>query len=127
VKVTMVVRVDLRGDIGGKLLTALNEMFVGRFADRIAIYEYSAPKLLLHAKMLMVDGRLVTISSVNLNHRSFIHDTENGIVVLDRAFYRRISAVFERFRSKARRLDADVSVPLRYRMLFSSDVVRGAF
>jgi len=127
VKVTMVVRVDLRGDIGGKLLTALNEMFIGRFADRIAIYEYSAPKLLLHAKILMIDGRLVTISSVNLNHRSFIHDTENGIVVLDRGFYRRISAVFERFRGEARRLDADVRVPLRYRLLFSSDVVRGAF
>jgi len=75
----------------------------------------------------MIDGRLVTVSSVNLNHRSFIHDTENGIVVLDRGFYRRISAVFARFRDEARRLNGDVSVPLRYRLLFASKTLRGAF
>ncbi|WP_189435136.1 MULTISPECIES: hypothetical protein [unclassified Mesorhizobium] len=29
----------------------------------------------------MIDQRLVAISSVNLNNRSFFHDSENGLLV----------------------------------------------
>ncbi|MCB1453848.1 MAG: phosphatidylserine/phosphatidylglycerophosphate/cardiolipin synthase family protein, partial [Rhizobiaceae bacterium] len=47
VKITIVGRIDLKGDLGGKVLTALNELFVEKYADRIAIYEYRVPNLLL--------------------------------------------------------------------------------
>ncbi len=126
VKVTIVGRINLRGDLGGNVLTELNERFVKKYADRISLYEFRDESLLLHVKLLMIDGRLVTVSSVNLNHRSFIHDSENGVAVLDRGFYRRMKKIFEAYRAQAVRLDSKVTVPLIYRILFSSKIVRDA-
>jgi cardiolipin synthase len=125
VTITIVGRIDLRGDLGGNIVTALNQEFATRYADRITIYDYRDTKLLLHAKILLIDGRLAVISSVNLNNRSFIHDNENGIAVLDSAFYRRAHAVFETYRKAARPVDVR-SVPLVWRLLFTSKLVREA-
>lgn len=126
VRITVIGRIDLKGDLGGKVLTALNELFVEQYADRIAIYEYKVPDILLHAKLMMIDREFVSISSVNLNHRSFIHDTENGMVALDRRLYRRIKAVFEGYRAKSVRLSSDVEIPGIYRALFRKKIVREA-
>lgn len=101
VEVTIVGRISLKGDLGGSLMTAINEEFVERYFDRLKIYNYRDPKILLHAKVLAIDGRLTVISGVNLNNRSFIHDTENGLVVLDRDFARRVAAVVDRFRTES--------------------------
>ncbi|WP_292067214.1 phosphatidylserine/phosphatidylglycerophosphate/cardiolipin synthase family protein [Mesorhizobium sp.] len=87
VRIDVVGRIDLKGDIGGRFLTALNKLFVEKYGDRIDIREFKAPDVVLHSKIMMIDQRLVTISSVNLNNRSFFHDSENGMVVLDQAFY----------------------------------------
>ena len=74
---------------------------VERYFDGLNIYNYRDPKVLLHAKVLAIDGRLTVISGVNLNNRSFIHDTENGLVVFDRDFARRVAAVVDRFRAES--------------------------
>lgn len=98
VEVTIVGRISLAGDLGGDLMTAINEEFVERYFERLKIYNYRDPKVLLHAKILSVDGRLAVVSGVNLNNRSFIHDTENGLVVLDRGFNRQVAEVVDGFR-----------------------------
>lgn len=126
VKITVIGRIDLKGDLGGTFLTELNEEFVKKYADRIAIYEYKVPNLLLHAKLFLIDGEFVSISSVNFNNRSFIHDSENGMIALDRGLYRKIKAVFESYRAKAVRLTPDVEIPWIYRMIFSSPLIREA-
>ncbi len=126
VRIVMIGRIDLKGDLGGKVLTALNQLFVEEYADRIEMYEYKVPNLLLHSKLLMIDGTFVSISSVNLNNRSFIHDTENGMVALDRGLYRRIKAVFERYRADSVRLSSDVEIPALYRKLLRSKILRQA-
>jgi len=101
VEVTIVGRISLKGDLGGSLMTAINEEFVERYFDRLKIYNYRDPKILLHAKVLAIDGKLTVVSGVNLNNRSFIHDTENGLVVLDRDFARRVAVVVDRFRAES--------------------------
>jgi cardiolipin synthase len=123
VKITIVGRIDLKGDLGGKILTELNELFVEKYADRIEIHEFKAPGVVLHPKVLMVDGRLITFSSVNLNRRSFLHDSENGVTVLDPAFYRIMKAIFESYIDRSRPVSSEVEVPLRYRLLLSSDLL----
>ncbi len=127
VKVTIVTRIDLKGDFGGKFLTALNELFVEQYAGRMTMYEFQAPEVVLHAKIMMIDGSYVSISSVNLNNRSFIQDSENGIAVLDRAFYKRMRPVFDSYVARSRPIDTDVEVPLVYRLLFSAQHVDEAF
>lgn len=123
VEITIVGRIDLKGDLGGQILTELNELFVETYADRIRIYEFKAPGVVLHPKIMMIDGRLVTFSSVNLNHRSFLHDSENGVSVLDPAFYRTMKAIFDSYVARSRRVTSDVDVPLRYRLLLSSELL----
>lgn len=125
VKVTIVGRIDMSGDLGGAILTAVNQIFVEKHAGRIAIYDYKEPGVLLHSKILMIDGRLVTLSGVNLNHRSFIHDTENGLTVLDPAFYRQIRRTFDAYCAASVPVKrADVS--LAWRLLMTNRTFRNA-
>src|SRR5207237_1015564 len=65
-----------------------------KYGDLVNIREFKASDLVLHSKIMMIDQRLVTISSVNLNNRSFFHDSENGIVVLDPAFYHGLQQIY---------------------------------
>lgn len=125
VAITILGRIDLTGDLGGSVLTELNRLFVARHADRIHIYDYRDPKVILHSKMLMIDGRFAIASSVNLNNRSFVHDNENGIAVLDPAFYRRMKAVFETYRKASVPVVAR-DVGLGWRILFSWRQLREA-
>lgn len=97
VHVRIVGRISLAGDLGGNLMTAINEAFVARYFDRLEIYNYRDPNVLLHAKILAIDGRLTVVSGINLNNRSFIHDTENGLMVLDRGFAQRVAGVMDGF------------------------------
>ena len=126
VKVVILARVNLDGDIGGQILTNLNKLFVEKYAGVFEIHEYRPPKSLLHAKILMVDRQLSIVSSVNLNNRSFRHDTENGIVILDKAFYEKLSSIFEFYHSRSIALTNSVDIPLFYRLLLASPALRGA-
>ena len=127
VKIDVVGRIDLKGDIGGRFLTALNKLFVERYGDRINIREFKAPDVVLHSKIMMIDERLVAISSVNLNNRSFFHDSENGMVVLDPTFYRRMKPVYDDYLAHSRPVATNVTIGWAYRLLFSDSWVKEAF
>lgn len=127
VKIDVVGRIDLKGDIGGRFLTALNKLFVEKYGDRINIREFKAPDVVLHSKIMMIDERLVAISSVNLNNRSFFHDSENGMVVLDPAFYARMKPIYQDYVAHSRPVAAKVGIGWAYRLLFSDTWVREAF
>jgi len=127
VKIDIVGRIDLKGDIGGKFLTALNKLFVEKYGDRIDIREFKAPDVVLHSKIMMIDERLVTISSVNLNNRSFFHDSENGMTVLDPAFYARMKPVYDDYLAHSNPVATNVTIPWAYRLLFKQGWVRQAF
>ncbi|MER8901664.1 phosphatidylserine/phosphatidylglycerophosphate/cardiolipin synthase family protein [Mesorhizobium sp. M0772] len=127
VRIDIVGRIDLKGDIGGKLLTALNKLFVEKYGDRINIREFKAPDVVLHSKIMMIDERLVTISSVNLNNRSFFHDLENGMTVLDPAFYARMQPVYDDYVAHSNPVSTKVMIPWAYRWLFSKGWVKEAF
>lgn len=127
VKIDIVGRIDLKGDIGGKFLTALNKLFVEKYGDRINIREFKAPDVVLHSKIMMIDERLVTISSVNLNNRSFFHDSENGMMVLDPAFYAKMQPIYDDYVAHSNPVSTKVTIPWAYRLLFSKGWVKEAF
>lgn len=127
VKIDIVGRIDLKGDIGGKFLTALNKLFVEKYGDRINIREFKAPDVVLHSKIMMIDERLVAISSVNLNNRSFFHDSENGMMVLDPAFYVRMKPIYDDYLAHSNPVSTEVTIPWAYRLLFDEAWVRQAF
>ena len=57
VKITIIARINLRGDLGGQFLTELNELFVEKYADRMVMYEYLEPDVVLHSKFFMIDEK----------------------------------------------------------------------
>jgi cardiolipin synthase len=127
VKIDIIGRIDLKGDIGGKFLTALNKLFVEKYGDRINIREFKAPDVVLHSKIMMIDERLVAISSVNLNNRSFFHDSENGMMVLDPAFYVRMKPIYDDYLAHSNPVSTEVTIPWAYQLLFDEAWVRQAF
>ena len=127
VKITLVTRIDLKGDFGGQFITELNELFVEKYARHITMFEFQGEDVVLHSKILMIDGRYVSVSSVNFNNRSFIQDSENGVAALDPAFYARMKTVFGTYVARSRPVDPDVEIPLFYRLLFSNQHFREAF
>ncbi|UCI30481.1 phospholipase D-like domain-containing protein [Mesorhizobium sp. B4-1-4] len=127
VKIDIVGRIDLKGDIGGRFLTALNKLFVEQYGDRINIREFKAPDVVLHSKIMMIDERLVAISSVNLNNRSFFHDSENGMTVLDPAFYFSMKPIYDDYLAHSNPVATNVTIPWAYRLLFDEEWVKEAF
>ena len=128
VKVEIVARIRLEGDLGGRLMTEMNMLFVERYAGRMTLWEYDPPKVVLHSKMLIIDERLSVVTSTNLNRRSFLHDTENGLAVLDPAFTRRLQGEVQDYIAQSRRLGPDDSdVRPIVRRLFRLKAVRDLF
>ena len=126
VKVEIIGRIDMRGDLGGEVLTAVNEKFVSDNFDRMAIRDYRAPRVVLHSKIMLIDGSLSIISSVNLNNRSFLHDTENGVMIFDKAFARRIEMEIEHYRELSDPVTGPTGWTL-YQLLLISPIVRQTF
>ncbi len=126
VRITIVARIDLNGDLGGEILTELNQMFVEKHAGHFTIYSYREPDVVLHSKLLMIDGALTVISSVNFNHRSFLHDSENGLAIYDPDEYRRVREIFENYRRGSTLLDGNVRRSPLYRLLLGSRLLREA-
>jgi len=128
VGITIVARVALYGDLGGRLMTEMNALFVERWAGRVVLYEYDRPDVVLHSKLLLIDGRLGVVSSVNLNRRSFLQDTENGVAILDPAFAARLRGVVDGYVARAYRLEPDsFAVRPWVRRLFAREWVRDLF
>jgi len=125
VRIDIVGRIDMNGDMAGSFVTEMNELFVERYGDRVTIHEYKDGKVLLHAKIMMIDGELTVITSVNLNHRSFRHDTENGIAVLDRGFYARVKRDYDAFAARSKPVPKP-EIPLFWRAILSVPLLRDA-
>ena len=126
VHVEIIGRIDMTGDLGGEILTAVNQKFVAENYQRIAIRDYRLPEVVLHSKIMLIDGKLSIISSVNLNNRSFLHDTENGVMIYDTGFYRKMKALFELYRSQSDPV-TDPKQWTPYRLLLLSPTIRQTF
>jgi len=77
------------------MVTGLNRDFANRFGDWVRFFDFDPYPQLLHAKLIVIDGRLAIVGSTNLNQRSFVHDMENGVVVLDRRLAAQLDGVIQ--------------------------------
>lgn len=125
VPVMIVARIRLDGDLGGPWMTEMNMLFVERHAARMELWEYDPPDVVMHTKMLLIDQRLSIVTSTNLNRRSFLHDTENGLAILDPEVYQRLRAEVQHYIEQSRRLSpTDTDIRPIARFLFSFRFVR---
>lgn len=104
VDITIITRLDLEGDTADFILGAVNKDGVNRFLNKVKVFEYTEPKVILHSKLLMIDDEFSFISSVNLNKRSFYHDLENGVVVNDSKFTQQMGSLYKDYMKISRQL-----------------------
>lgn len=86
------------------MVTGLNRDFANRFGDWVRFFDFDPYPQLLHAKIIVIDGRLAIVGSTNLNQRSFVHDMENGVVVLDRRLAAQLDAVIQGWIDRGQRV-----------------------
>lgn len=124
VRIVTTERVREPGDI---FISGLNRMFAERYFGRLEYLDHDPYPRLLHTKAMVIDGRLVMLGSTNLNQRSFVHDPENGVLVIDRDLARRVLAVIDGYAGAARPITPDVRVVPLVRALMLWPAFRRAF
>lgn len=107
--------------------TTLNRLFVEAYADRMTILAHDPRRWTLHSKILVVDARLAVISSTNLNQRSFLHDTENGVLILDRAQAGRVLRLIDEYGRDSMRQENEQPISGFLRRVMSLGFVRRLF
>lgn len=126
VAVTVVTTVRVR-EATDFMVTGLNRQFANDFGDWVNFYDYDPYPRLLHAKLFVIDGRLAIVTSTNLNMRSFVHDLENGVVVLDRDVAAQVDAVIQSFVAQANRVPPGQEVPRLVQWLRRIGTITRAF
>ena len=92
--------------IDSKLARAASRAVWGPLLEAgVEIYEFQPT--MIHAKLLVVDGRWVSVGSSNFDSRSMSLNDEANYNVLDRAFAARQTAIFARDKLRARRVTLD--------------------
>lgn len=112
VDVSLITRIDLSGDTAAIILGEVNKAGINRFLNKIKVYEYTEPGVILHSKIILVDGKVSFIGSVNLNKRSFIHDMESGVMVYNPAFHAKMGQIMDGYLKQTREVTEKQKIAL---------------
>ncbi|WP_417599688.1 phospholipase D-like domain-containing protein [Pararhodobacter oceanensis] len=126
VRVEVVTTVRVR-ELADYMVSNFNRMFANDFADWVHFIDYDPFPRLLHSKLIVIDGRLTVVASTNLNLRSFHHDMENGLVIMDRGVAREITAVIRSYVAQGARYPAGQEVPRLFQRLARIGWIARAF
>jgi cardiolipin synthase len=102
VKLKIITRIDLQGDTFDDLLEEVNKSSINSLFDKSDVYEYTVKGEILHSKLTIIDRKLSFVSSVNLNHRSYLHDIEDGMLIYSPAYTAKLLAVVKTYESSVR-------------------------
>lgn len=97
VKIELITRFKLDGDDADFILGEVNKDGSNKYYKRINIYDFNIPRVILHSKLILIDGKISFVSSVNLNKRSFYHDLENGVLINDPVFTAEMEQVYSEY------------------------------
>ncbi len=121
VDISLITRIDLKGDTADIILGEVNKTGINKFLHKIKIYEYTEPSTILHSKLVLIDGKFSFIGSVNLNMRSFIHDTENGIMIYQADFNKRMNSIMDTYLKNTRLVEE------KQKIVFWKKILIGTF
>jgi len=74
---------------------------------RAGVHLHELHDTLLHAKTCVIDGLWTTVGSSNLDWRSFLHNAEANLVILDAALGQEMERVFQADVARARQIDRE--------------------
>lgn len=108
-------------------ITGLNRLFADRWTGRLTYLDHDPRPRLLHTKAMVIDGRLTVLGSTNLNLRSFVHDLENGVMVLDPGLAAQVTALIDGYAAAARPIPPGRPVAPWVRLMLRWPLLRRAF
>jgi phosphatidylserine/phosphatidylglycerophosphate/cardiolipin synthase-like enzyme len=117
VQINIITRIDLEGDTAQHWLGEVNKRQINKFFDKISLFEYEEPKVLLHSKIIIVDKNLSLVGSVNLNQRSFFHDAENAMMIKSEAVAQQMQEVLNNY------LDDSIQVQSKQKLSYWRQVL----
>lgn len=101
VKIEIITGLKLEGDTAGSFLGEVNKTATNKFLGKVSMYSYSEKKTVLHSKLVIIDDRVVLMGSVNLNQRSFFHDSENSLMIYSPDYAKYLTGYFEGYKAKS--------------------------
>ncbi|MDO9183626.1 MAG: phosphatidylserine/phosphatidylglycerophosphate/cardiolipin synthase family protein [Bacteriovorax sp.] len=104
VDISLITRLDLSGDTAAIILSEVNKAGVNRFLNKIKIFEYTEPGVILHSKVVLVDGKISFIGSVNLNKRSFVHDMEDVAMIYNSNYNKKMHQILDVYLKQSREI-----------------------
>jgi putative cardiolipin synthase len=104
VKVEAITGMSFDGDTAGDFLGEVNKTASNKFLKKISMYSYAEPKTVLHAKLMIIDDRVSLVGSVNLNQRSFYHDSKNVLMIYSPEYSKYLSTYFDGYKQRATHL-----------------------
>jgi cardiolipin synthase len=101
------VRVMVAGTSNDTLITRFNSVrLYGALLDAgVELYEYN--RTMMHHKIMMIDGMWSTVGTANFDNRSFSHNEESNVSVLDESIAAELTASFERDLAVSERVSKD--------------------
>lgn len=117
VEITLITRLDLKGDVVDWILSDVNKDGVNQFLNQIKIYEYTEPSVILHSKLVMIDAEMTLVGSVNLNKRSFVHDTENAILIYSPKFTQSMEKLYAVYMEKSQPIKEEQDINFWKRLI----------
>lgn len=109
------------------MVSNLNRIFANDFGNWVNFVNYEPYPRLMHSKLIVIDDRLTIIASTNLNMRSFVHDMENGLVIMDRQTARQVSGLIQSYIDAGERVLPGQNVPRYLQFLRRLAVITRAF
>lgn len=117
VDIKLITRLKLKGDTADFILGDVNKAGVNKFYDKIKVYEYAEPDIILHSKLALIDDQFSFVTSVNLNRRSFVHDTENATLVYSRAYNQELTKLIDEYMKLSHQITEKQRIALWKRVL----------
>jgi len=101
------VRVLVAGVSNDTLVTRYNSVrLYGALLDAgVELYEYN--RTMMHHKIMMIDGLWSTVGTANFDNRSFAHNEESNVSVLNEGVARQLTESFERDIALSERVTKD--------------------
>ena len=82
---------------------------------------------MMHTKLMVIDRRLAVLTSTNLDHRAFWHDTENGLIFLDTPQVSALLDIVDDYRKTSRVLTPDEPEHPLGELIYSWSWLRSVF
>ncbi len=119
VKLSLITRIDFTNDTAAFVLNEVNKAGINQFLNKFKIDEYIEPGVIIHSKIVLVDDKVSFIGSVNFNKRSFIHDTENFVMIYNSEYNKKMHTVLDTYLKKTKEVTKKQKVALWKRIIIN--------